>query len=115
MQTKVTASLLFKKVKDMLPGEWKWQNESLSRAHNNWVGVLSKYSLPKKLRVITGDEILERFCCSQHQRSCREQECRDWLICVDRQQDTFGAVCLGWRIRGNFSKGTDDCEATNFC
>lgn len=69
--------LLCKKVNNMLQAEYKWQNEPLSRVCGILVGVLSKFSLSEKLRVTTGDEILERFCCSQHQRSCREQECRD--------------------------------------
>lgn len=107
------AFTLQKKVNKMLQAEYKWQNKALSRECGILVGVLSKCSLSEKLRVITGDEILERFCCRQHQRSCREQECGDWLIFVDRQQDTFRAMCLGQRIRGNFSKGTDGCKTTN--
>lgn len=73
MQIKMAMPLLCKKVNNMLQAEYKWQNKLLFIL----VGVLSKCSLSEKLRVITGDEILERFCCSQHQRSCREQECRD--------------------------------------
>lgn len=73
MQIKMAMPLLCKKVNNMLQAESKWQNELLSIL----VGVLSKCSLSEKLRVIAGDEILERFYCSQHQRSCREQECRD--------------------------------------
>lgn len=77
MQIKMTMPLLCKKVTNMLKAEYKWQNKPLSRVCGILVGVLSKCSLSEKLRVITRDEILERFCCSQHQRSCREQECRE--------------------------------------
>lgn len=97
MQKKMPISLLCTKFNS----QWDQSGKvNPSGACGISAGVLSKCSLPKKLKVTTGDEILERFCCSQHQRSCRAQECRDWLICVDRQQDTLGAMCLGQRIRG---------------